>query len=47
LRRRHHLKRWKRMRDHKLWPNAYFINLGLFSMATARANESQSRRSNH
>jgi RNA-directed DNA polymerase len=47
LRRRHHLKRWIRMRDHKLWPNAYFTNLGLFSMATARANESQSRRSNH
>jgi len=47
LRRRHHLKRWIRMRDHKLWPNAYFTNLGLFSMATARANESQSRKSKH
>ena len=47
LRRRNHLRGWIRMRDHKLWPNAYFTNLGLFSMATVRANESRPRRSNH
>lgn len=42
LRRRKRLKGWVRMRDHKLWPNAYFMSLGLFSLATARATESQS-----
>ena len=47
LRRRNHLRGWVRMRDHKLWPNAYFTNLGLFSMATVRAQQSRSRRSNH
>lgn len=47
LRRRHHLKSRIGMRDHKLWPNAYFTNLGLFSLATARANEGQPRRSTH
>jgi RNA-directed DNA polymerase len=47
LRRRNHLRGWIRMRDHKLWPNAYFTDLGLFSMAIARGNESRPRRSNH
>jgi len=45
LRRRNRLKGWVQMRDHKLWPNAYFTSLGLFSLATARATESQSRKS--
>ena len=47
LRKRHHLKGWVRMRDHKLWPNAYFAERGLFSMATARAQASQSQWRNH
>lgn len=29
--------------DHRRWPNAYFANLGLFIMATARQRASQSR----
>lgn len=47
LRRRQRLQGWVRMRDHKLWPNAYFMSLGLFSLATARATESQPRKSKH
>jgi RNA-directed DNA polymerase len=47
LRKRHHLKGWVLMRDHKLWPNAYFVEHGLFSMATARAKASQSHTRNH
>jgi RNA-directed DNA polymerase len=47
LRKRHHLKGWVPMRDHKLWPNAYFVEHGLFSMATARAKASQSHTRNH
>ena len=33
--------------DHRRWPNAYFANLGLFIMATARQRASQSRCGNH
>ena len=29
--------------DHRRWPNAYFANLGLFTMATAQQQASQSR----
>ena len=47
LRRRLGKKGWIRPRENRLWPNAYFTNLGLFSMATARANESRPRRSTH
>lgn len=47
LRRRLRLKGWIRPRENRLWPNVYFTNLGLFSMATARANESRPRRSHH
>jgi RNA-directed DNA polymerase len=47
LRKRHHLKGWVLMRDHKLWPNAYFVEHGLFSMATARAKASQPHCRNH
>lgn len=47
LRHRERLRGWIRMRDHRLWPNAYFMSLGLFSMATVRATESQSRKSKH
>ncbi len=47
LRKRHRLKGWVRMRDHKLWPNAYFAERGLFSMAIARAQASQPQWRNH
>ena len=47
LRKHHHLSGWVRMRDHKLWPNAYFAEHGLFSLATARAKASQSQCRNH
>jgi RNA-directed DNA polymerase len=47
LRQRLRLKGWIRSRENKLWPNVYFTNLGLFSMATARVQESRPRRSNH
>ena len=47
LRKRNHLKGWVLMRDHKLWPNVYFADRGLFSMATARGKASQSQSSNH
>ena len=39
--------KWYSLIDHKLWPNAYFMSLGLFSLATARATESQSRKRKH
>jgi RNA-directed DNA polymerase len=29
--------------DHKRWPNAYFAELGLFTMTQARVKASQSR----
>jgi RNA-directed DNA polymerase len=29
--------------DHKRWPNAYFAELGLFTMTQARLKASQSR----
>ncbi len=43
LRKRHRLKGWVRMRDSKLWPNAYFVEHGLFCMTMARAKASQSQ----
>jgi RNA-directed DNA polymerase len=33
--------------DHQRWPNAYFANLGLFTVTTAHALACQSRRGNH
>ena len=47
LRTRNHLKRRGRMRDHRLWPNAYFVENGLFSLATARAQAIQSPLRSH
>ena len=33
--------------DHRLWPNAYFAGLGLFTLTTAHALVCQSRCGNH
>jgi RNA-directed DNA polymerase len=44
LRRRHKLKGRGRGRDHHRWPNAYFAELGLFSLAIARGKASQLQR---
>lgn len=33
--------------DHRRWPNAYFANLGLFTMTSAQQRASQSRCGNH
>jgi len=44
LRHRHKLKGRGRGRDHHRWPNAYFAELGLFSLAIARAEASQLQR---
>lgn len=38
LRKRHHGRGRGRGRDHQRWPNAYFRELGLFSLVTARAS---------
>ena len=43
-RRRHKGKGLGRGRDHQRWPNAYFAELGLISMALARAKASQPQR---
>jgi RNA-directed DNA polymerase len=43
LRNRHKLQGRSRGRDHQRWPNAYFAELGLISMALARKKASQSR----
>ena len=42
LRKRHKLQGRARGRDHQRWPNAYFAELGLISMALARKQASQS-----
>jgi len=47
LRKRHKLQGRGRGRDHQRWPNAYFAELGLFSLAIARAQAIQSRKSTH
>jgi RNA-directed DNA polymerase len=44
LRRRHKGQGRARGRDHQRWPNAYFAELGLFSLAIARAKASQLQR---
>jgi RNA-directed DNA polymerase len=41
-RKRHKLQGRARGRDHQRWPNAYFTNLGLISLALARKNMSRS-----
>jgi RNA-directed DNA polymerase len=47
LRKRHKLQGRGRGRDHQRWPNAYFAELGLFSLATARVQAIQSRKRTH
>jgi len=42
LRRRHHRKGRGRGRDHQRWPNAFFADRGLFSLAAAHAEACQS-----
>ena len=44
LRHRHKLQGRARGRDHQRWPNAYFADLGLFSLAIARSQASQLQR---
>jgi RNA-directed DNA polymerase len=44
LRRRHKGKGRARGRDHQTWPNAYFAELGLISMAFIRAQAAKARR---
>jgi RNA-directed DNA polymerase len=43
LRKRHKGKGRARGRDHQRWPNAYFAELGLFSLAIAREQASHAR----
>ena len=47
LRRRHKGTGRARGRDHQRWPNAYFAELGLFSLAIARAKASHVRHRTH
>jgi RNA-directed DNA polymerase len=47
LRKRHKGHGRARGIDHQRWPNAYFADLGLFSLAIARVQASQSRKSTH
>lgn len=47
LRKRHKGKGRARGRDHQRWPNAYFAELGLISLATARVKASQSHGRGH
>jgi RNA-directed DNA polymerase len=47
LRRRHKGKGRAQGRDHQRWPNAYFAELGLISLATARVKASQSHARGH
>ena len=47
LRKRHKGHGRARGLAHHRWPNAYFAELGLFSLAIARAQAIQSRKRNH
>jgi RNA-directed DNA polymerase len=47
LRKRHKGKGRARGIDHQRWPNAYFADLGLFSLAIARRQTIQSRKRTH
>jgi RNA-directed DNA polymerase len=47
LRKRHKGHGRARGLDHQRWPNAYFADLGLFSLAIAREQASQSRKRTH
>jgi RNA-directed DNA polymerase len=46
-RKRHKLQGRARGQDHQRWPNAYFAELGLISLALARDKASRSRRRDH
>ena len=47
LRKRHKGKGRARGRDHQRWPNAYFADLGLISLALARAKAANARKEAH
>jgi RNA-directed DNA polymerase len=47
LRKRHKGKGRARGRDHQRWPNAYFADLGLISLALARAQAANARKESH
>jgi RNA-directed DNA polymerase len=47
LRKRHKGKGRARGRDHQRWPNAYFAELGLISLALARAKAANARKETH
>jgi RNA-directed DNA polymerase len=47
LRKRHKGKGRARGLEHQRWPNAYFAELGLFSLAIAREQAIQSRKRTH
>jgi RNA-directed DNA polymerase len=47
LRKRHKLQGPARGRDHQRWPNAYFADLGLISLALARKQASHARHRAH
>ena len=47
LRKRHKGKGRARGIDHQRWPNAYFAELGLISLASARAQAANSQLKNH
>jgi len=47
LRKRHKGKGRARGRDHQRWPNAYFAELGLISLALARAKAANARKEAH
>ena len=47
LRKRHKGKRRARGHDHQKWPNDYFAELGLISLALARAKAANARQETH
>jgi RNA-directed DNA polymerase len=47
LRKRHKRKGRARGKDHQRWPNAYFAELGLISLALTRAKAANARQETH
>ena len=47
LRKRHKGKGRARSRDHQKWPNAYFAELGLISLALTRAQAANAHNESH
>ena len=47
LRKRHKGQGRARGRDHQRWPNAYFAELGLISLALARAQAANAHQESH